>query len=219
MEMCLSCSECGVTVCKGRDGEYPPFCPTRASQDTLVTEALETMKDPEVKKLTVAAAETETQGYCRWCRIEDTISFAKRIGAKRIGVATCIGLLKDAKLLAQVLKAHDFEVYTVSCKVGGVAKTAVGIPEACNVCGVNICNPILQAKYLNSQKTDLNIAFGLCVGHDSLFFRYSDAFCTTLVVKDRVTGHNPIVPLHMLDNYYKKLLQESELDLVQEIKG
>ena len=45
----------------------------------------------------------------------------------------------------------------------------------------------------------------------------SNAFCTTLVAKDRVTGHNPIAPLHMLDNYYKKLLQPSELDEIQEI--
>lgn len=37
------------------------------------------------------------------------------------------------------------------------------------------------------------------------------------MAKDRVTGHNPIAPLHMLDNYYKKLLQPSELDEIQEI--
>lgn len=39
-----------------------------------------------------------------------------------------------------------------------------------------------------------------------------------LLAKDRVTGRNPIVPLHMLDNYYKKLLQELEQDLLQEIE-
>ena len=48
-----------------------------------------------------------------------------------------------------------------------------------------MCNPIMQAKLLNSEKTDLNIVIGLCVGHDSLFYKYSDALCTTLVTKDR----------------------------------
>ena len=35
-----------------------------------------------------------------------------------------------------------------------------------------------------------------CVGHDSLFYRYSDAYVTTLVTKDRVTGNNPAAALY-----------------------
>ena len=57
-------------------------------------------------------------------------------------------------------------------------------------------------------QTQLNIVFGLCVGHDSLFYKYSDAICTTLVAKDRVTGHNPVVPLYQLQSYYKRLMEE-----------
>ena len=33
---------------------------------------------------------------------------------------------------------------------------------------------------------------GLCVGHDSLFIKYSEAPVTTLVTKDRVLAHNPV---------------------------
>ena len=51
---------------------------------------------------------------------------------------------------------------------------------------------------------------GLCVGHDSLFYRYSDALVTTLVAKDRVTGHNPAAVLYQLDSYYKRLLTPSD---------
>ena len=40
---------------------------------------------------------------------------------------------------------------------------------SCEGVGVNMCNPILQAKLLNKAKTDLNVVVGLCVGHDSLF--------------------------------------------------
>ena len=65
---------------------------------------------------------------------------------------------------------------------------------------MNICNPVLQAKLLNQHQTQLNIVFGLCVG--------SDAICTTLVAKDRVTGHNPVVPLYQLQSYYKRLMEE-----------
>jgi uncharacterized metal-binding protein len=67
-----------------------------------------------------------------------------------------------------------------------------------------MCNPILQARLLNQAGTDLNVVIGLCVGHDSLFYRYSDAYVTTLVTKDRVTGNNPAAALYTSGSYYKK---------------
>ena len=69
-----------------------------------------------------------------------------------------------------------------------------------------MCNPILQAKLLNRAKTDLNVVIGLCVGHDSLFYKYAEALTTTLVTKDRVLGHNPAAALHQADSYYHKRL-------------
>ena len=70
-------------------------------------------------------------------------------------------------------------------------------------------NPILQAKMLNEAKTDLNIVMGLCVGHDSLFYKYVEGLTTTMVVKDRVTGHNPAAVLYNAESYYKsKLFRE-----------
>ena len=86
-------------------------------------------------------------------------------------------------------------------------KSSVGIPEECNGIGLNMCNPILQAKMLNHAKTDLNVVVGLCVGHDSLFYKYSEALTTTAVTKDRVLGHNPAAALYTADSYYKKLME------------
>lgn len=63
-----------------------------------------------------------------------------------------------------------------------------------------MCNPILQARLLNQA----NVVIGLCMGHDSLFYRYSEAYVTTLVTKDRVTGHNPAAALYTSHSYYKK---------------
>ncbi len=68
-----------------------------------------------------------------------------------------------------------------------------------------MCNPILQAKMLNHAKTDLNVVVGLCVGHDSLFYKYSEAITTTMITKDRVLGHNPAAALYTADTYYKRL--------------
>ena len=49
---------------------------------------------------------------------------------------------------------------------------------------------------------------GLCVGHDSLFLKYSEAFCTVLVSKDRVLAHNPVGALYTLGGYSQRLMQE-----------
>lgn len=203
----LSCADCGLKGCRTQDKQYPPFCPTKNMQEALRKDAMNCLQG-EDHDVALASALVEYEGYGAWCRVEDTIAFARRMHVTRIGVATCIGLLKEANLLTQVLRARGFEVYTVSCKVGATAKTELEIPDCCNVCGVNICNPVLQAKILNQHHTQLNIVFGLCVGHDSLFYKHSDALCTTLVAKDRVTGHNPLVPLYQLQSYYKRLMEE-----------
>ena len=139
-------------------------------------------------------------------RVEEIMEFARRLGAKRIGIATCIGLLTEARTAARIFRRAGFEVYGVACKVGAQPKTAVGIPEACEKVGKNMCNPILQAKLLNRAKTDLNVVIGLCVGHDSLFYKYAEALTTTLVTKDRVLGHNPAAALYQADSYYHKRL-------------
>ena len=68
-----------------------------------------------------------------------------------------------------------------------------------------MCNPIYQAKLFNYEKTEFNILLGLCVGHDSLFFKFSEAPTTVLAVKDRVTGHNPLAAIYLSHSYYRKI--------------
>jgi hypothetical protein len=67
------------------------------------------------------------------------------------------------------------------------------------------CPTLVQAKLLNQEKTQFNILLGLCVGHDSLFFKYGAAPTTVLAVKDRVTGHNPLAAIYLSDSYYRKI--------------
>lgn len=134
------------------------------------------------------------------------MEFARKIGAHRIGIANCIGLIKEARIFARILRANSFEPYAVICKVAGKAKSSIGIPKECESIGAAMCNPILQARLLNEAHTDLNVVIGLCVGHDSLFYKYSEAYVTTLVTKDRVTGNNPAATLYTAESYYRKKL-------------
>ncbi len=201
-----SCVDCGVTNCNKMDKYYPDFCLTTGMDETLLGEVIRLYDDEENKKVTLAAAGVESDYYCQMCRVEETIEFAKRIGAKKIGIATCVGLIRETRTLTNILRSHGFEVYGVACKAGTVRKTEVGIPKTCENTGVNMCNPILQAKMLNAEHTDLNIVMGLCVGHDSMFYKYVEGLTTTLVVKDRVLGHNPVAALYAADGYYHNKL-------------
>jgi uncharacterized metal-binding protein len=129
---------------------------------------------------------------------------------RRIGIATCIGLLDEANRLAKILGAQGLEPVSVCCKVGSVDKEKLGVADADKVRPGTFepaCNPVAQARILNEIGTDLNVVVGLCVGHDILFQRHSRAPVTTLVVKDRVTGHNPVAVLYGQPFYYRRLLK------------
>ena len=201
----LSCIDCAVLNCQKRDRMYPEFCLTTELDDKTVEKVLKLYEEEDNKTAMIAAAEVETEGYLKDCRVEEVINFAKKINAKKLGIATCVGLIRESRTLAKILRGHGFDVYGVACKVGAIPKTKVGIDQKCEELGVSMCNPIMQAELLNAEKTDLNLVMGLCVGHDSLFYKYSNALVTTVVTKDRVTGHNPAAPLYTAESYYKKI--------------
>ena len=139
----------------------------------------------------------------------ETLIFAEKIGAKKIGIATCAGTIREARTFVKILRKAGFEAVGAACKVGNKDKTLIGIEDCDKVHPGNyepMCNPILQAKILNAEKTDLNVMMGLCVGHDSLFIKYSEAPVTVLFTKDRVTGHNAVQPLYLTESYYKRLV-------------
>ena len=199
-----TCVDCGTQNCKFKVRTYPEFCPTTNLKDEDLQWVLERYEEGRNHDIMVASAEVEFEGYCQWTRVQEIMEFAKKIGAKKIGIANCIGLINEARIFAKILRANGLEAYAIICKVAGKAKSSIGIPEKCEGIGAAMCNPILQARLLNEAKTDLNVVIGLCVGHDSLFYKYSDAYVTTLVTKDRVTGNNPAAALYTAQSYYKK---------------
>lgn len=199
-----TCVDCGTQNCKFKNRTYPEFCLTTHLEDSDMEWALERYEEGRNKEIMIASAEVEYEGYCQWTRVQEIMEFARKINARKIGIANCIGLINEARIFARILRANGFEVYSVICKVAGKPKSSVGIPAVCESIGAAMCNPILQARLLNNAQTDLNVVIGLCVGHDSLFYKYSDAYVTTLITKDRVTGNNPAAALYTAQSYYKK---------------
>ncbi len=204
---CLSCVDCHVCHCFYEEGQYPDFCLTTHIPEETKRRAMDEVMSEEDNRIMVAAAQVEYEGYCKRTRVEEVIQFARKIGAKKLGIATCLGLITESRTLTKILRINGFEVYGAVCKVGATPKVEVGIPKECEAVGVNMCNPILQAEYLNDMGTDLNLIMGLCVGHDSLFIKHSNALCTSVVTKDRVLAHNPAAALYQAGGYYKRLME------------
>jgi uncharacterized metal-binding protein len=206
----LTCSDCGTLNCNRRDQKFPKFCLTENLDKRLLDETIELYSDGGLdSKIAHAAAEVEGLYYGKLTRVEETVAFARRIGAKKIGIATCVGLMKETKVFVKVLEKAGFKPHTAACKIGSTDKTAIGVPEKLKIkpgSFEGMCNPALQARSLNRQKTDFNVIVGLCVGHDSLFIRHSEAPVTTLIVKDRVLGHNPAVALYTSESYCARIM-------------
>lgn len=202
------CASCTIHAC--RDAEHkdmPKNCPMR--QEKLIEEVKAEYAKPDVNKFFVTSSELEHDGYCQWPRLKETVEFCKRMGYEKVGLAFCIGLKNEAKIVADLLRKNGLQVVSAVCKSGGIDKCEVGIPNEKKLNPDNyeaMCNPIMQAKLLNEQETQFNIALGLCVGHDSLFYKYSDALVTTLVAKDRVLAHNPVGAIYCADGYFKNRL-------------
>ncbi|MCK5578958.1 MAG: DUF1847 domain-containing protein, partial [Planctomycetes bacterium] len=116
-------------------------------------------------KLSAIASILEARDYMKLTRLEETIKFAQELKFDRIGIAFCIGLSDEARVLHDIL-IKMFRVSSVCCKVGGINKKERGLPNIKKERYEAICNPIGQAFVLNDKNTEMNIILGLCVGHD-----------------------------------------------------
>ncbi|PWC40386.1 DUF1847 domain-containing protein [Azospirillum sp. TSO22-1] len=212
----LTCSDCAQLNCNRRETRFPTFCLTESVDPGQLENAVDLYRgDGLDARIARAAAEVEGLYYGKLTRVEETVAFARRIGARKIGIASCVGLINETKVFAQVLKLAGLEPFTVACKIGSTDKNEIGIPDELKIRRGGfeaMCNPALQATLMNEEKTDLNVIVGLCAGHDSLFIRHSEAPVTVLIVKDRVLCHNPVAALHTVKSYTSRLLDKAHID-------
>jgi uncharacterized metal-binding protein len=215
------CAKCTKVVCDSEVSlKGPENCPTKTRQG-IIQEALKEYDDPDVKEFARQASIQEAECYMnlpeglttRYPRVEEIAQFAKKMGYKKLGIASCLGLKDEAEILTEILENRGFEVVSVCCKAGAIPKERIGLTPEQKIKGPDdfeaMCSPISQAEILNDAGTDFNIVVGLCVGHDSLFFKYAKAPVTVLVAKDRVFGHNPVMGLYLAHApYYRKLLRK-----------
>lgn len=183
----MFCASCTVKNCGKpfeQEGSYPKNYPSLAP---MLPEVLKEYQDPE--DLLMARQSAVSSPDHSECRLLKTMRFAKLCGFQHLGLAFCITLKDEAVQVDRILRKEGFQVSSIICKVGHESRQEVlGVSSSCNA----MCNPIAQAELLNREKTQLNIVLGLCVGHDSLFIKHSDAPVTVLAAKDHVYDNAPL---------------------------
>ncbi len=217
-----ACAACDLQVperaCFTKKGKGYKGCPTLTRKNVLKA-ANKDYATADVKNFAHNASVQEAECYVNRdqkpyvmqpskTRIVEICEFAKKMDYKRLGLAFCLGLSKEAKVVEEILITHGFEVVSVCCKAGNTSKDLIGISDDEKVYkGTDeaMCNPIFQAKAMEADQVEFNVLLGLCVGHDTLFFQHSKIPTTVLAVKDRVTGHNPLAAIYQSESYYRKI--------------
>jgi len=199
--------------------KLPQYCPMRTMGE-LVNSSVKRYKFGKAKEIYLPATITEKEAFeqirgVRTAvrpRVREVVELGKLLGVRKMGVAFCSGLKDEALRVVEVFEKHGFQVISAVCKCGGVDKTKLGVPEEYKIRGPSkfeaACNPILQAALLNKAETEVNVLIGLCVGHDMIFTLGSRVPVTTLIVKDRVTGHNPAMSLY--SSYLRRVVEKAQ---------
>jgi len=187
----VGCHRCKTISCLQQYPEgIPRYC--RAGKfPEIIRNTQKAYLEPDIARIHLATARVLKKGSFMWPRVQECIEFARELDAKKVGLAVCIALLREGRAMAQLLEAADLDVVTVGCMIGAVKPQDTGVPdELVNEIGI-ACNPLAQAEIMNQEGTELNFIYGLCVGHDTLFIRHSEAPVTYVAAKDAVTGDNP----------------------------
>ncbi len=210
VELRSICAKCNEVNCREIGEEYPDWC--LQDEGNWLEESLVEYQKPENKKLYKTAAYVESTGYKKWPRLQEIVEYVLKAGFENIGLAFCIGLKREAALATQYFTSRGLNINSAVCCCGSINKSRLDIPPEDHLNPDSDfeagCNPVGQAKMLAESGTEFNIVLGLCVGHDSLFFKYSEAPATVLAVKDRVLGHNPLVAIYNSNSYYNHLFKD-----------
>lgn len=207
--MKTDCSHCTLEACQ-ETGPPSSACPLL--DHLSITDAGAYMERDRLA-WAQASARVEAEGYTHWPRLREALELARKMGYEKIGLAFCVGLKKEARIVADYLNRHGFEVASVQCKTGGIPKEAIGLSpeEQLDPSGAEImCNPLGQAELLNKAHTQWNLIIGLCLGHDALFTAASKAPVSTLIAKDRVFAHNPAAAVYTAEGYSQKRLDPNQ---------
>ena len=203
-----SCLNCTGEPCEHATGDNPDYCPGGSVTPKIHEEVRRRYLDPEIHA--IYEASVRSSALCpNLTRVQEIIEFARGLGVRKIGLASCTIMLNEARTFARILRDAGFETYGVACKIESNHRSDLAVHVSEGSQDTILCNPIMQARLLEEAGTELNVVVGLCVGHDALFYRHSAAVTTTLAGKDHITMNNPCAALYGCNSIYKQRIQET----------
>lgn len=203
-----SCLNCTGEPCEHATGDNPDYCLGGSVTPEIHEEVRRCYLDPEIHAIYVASV--RSSALCsNLTRVQEIIEFARGLGVRKIGLASCTIMLNEARTFARILRDAGFETYGVACKIESNHRSDLAVHVSEGSQDTILCNPIMQARLLEEAGTELNVVVGLCVGHDALFYKHSAAVTTTLAGKDHITMNNPCAALYGHNSIYRKRIQET----------
>ncbi|MBW1816878.1 MAG: DUF1847 domain-containing protein, partial [Deltaproteobacteria bacterium] len=125
-----ACASCDIPrferICMSDEGKASKGCPT-VSRKQVLEDANREYENADVGEFARQASIQESECYVNRherpyvlqpskTRIVETWEFAKKMGYRRLGLAFCIGLTKEAAIVEDIFKAKGFDVVSVLCK-------------------------------------------------------------------------------------------------------
>lgn len=167
----------------------PEQCTARVHSEILKkAQEICRTEDTHARKIWEAFAPLIGTGGAKKSRVEHIADFCHSLGVKKIGIASCLRYIKDARFLQGLFKQEGFDCPVVFCKVGGWQTKDIGIDKDTDWI---ICNPISQAMILNEVGCEVEVSLGLCMGHEMIFNKYADGYVTNLYVKEKISRERP----------------------------
>ena len=203
-----SCLNCTGEPCEHATGDNPDYCLGGSVTPKIHEEVRRRYLDPEIHA--IYEASVRSSALCpNLTRVQEIIEFARGLGVRKIGLASCTIMLNEARTFARILRDAGFETYGVACKIESNHRSDLAVHVSEGSQDTILCNPIMQARLLEEAGTELNVVVGLCVGHDALFYKHSAAVTTTLAGKDHITMNNPCAALYGHNSIYRKRIPET----------
>lgn len=168
------CPWCPASIRAWREGQ--PFFQVSSVRGSSA-QAVEASAKPDVHPTSRESGRYDSG------RIAEIVRFAQRRGFRRIGIAACAGAEAAAEVLRARLARAGFEVVSPDAVAQAASEAEPWLPSLAvleTIWTERRCNPAAQAKWLNAEGSDFNVAVGLCVGCDSVFFHHAEAPTTVL---------------------------------------
>ncbi len=182
----MNCIDCNDKICRKQQNSCE-----RESFDK--TETIEQYQESSNCEIIKAAAHLVDNGKAgKLSRFQEIIEFSKSMNYKKIGLAYCYGMERQAIAIQKIFSENELTILPISCSVGGLKQSEVNVASCIHKVS---CNPLGQAQQLNDENVDFTLVMGICLGHDILLQRNLKMDFTTIVVKDRVHNHSPLKEL------------------------